>query len=310
MLKCPSCSNEIDKNSFVRKHLSKRLGVEYKLYHCSKCDLQFWAPLEFISKVYTEDILNIGYEISHKVSHLKINDYHRFFITKFSSYIRQTFPNCKILDVGCGNGAFLYHLTKTGFEAYGTDIDTNSINIAKNFFGLKDVFNLSLEDFADYSKKNNLKFDVVTIFEVLEHQVTPSEFIKQIKEILSEDGIIAGSVPNRNRFLANITRLGEGDFPPHHFLWFSPKSLENLFKENSFEPIIIKHLKGDVSLLLSNLSFLIKSLFYQLKTNNPNIGFFEKLKHTLWFSFRHLMLSLYIFVFGFDVFFAFKRKND
>jgi len=47
-------------------------------------------------------------------------------------------------------------------------------------------------------------------------------------------------VPNRSRFLAGLDRkLGHGDFPPHHFLWFSQNVLARLLKEMTFEPIYI-----------------------------------------------------------------------
>jgi 2-polyprenyl-3-methyl-5-hydroxy-6-metoxy-1,4-benzoquinol methylase len=57
---------------------------------------------------------------------------------------------------------------------------------------------MSLEEFYEYAKEKNLKFDVITFFEVLEHQDKPREFLEMVKGFLKGGGYIAGSVPNRD----------------------------------------------------------------------------------------------------------------
>ncbi|MEM5782690.1 MAG: methyltransferase domain-containing protein, partial [Candidatus Aenigmatarchaeota archaeon] len=71
-----------------------------------------------------------------------------------------------------------------------------------------------------------LNFDVITFFEVLEHQDRPKEFIETIKSMLKPGGYIVGSVPNRDSWMWRMSgrRIGKGDFPPNHFLRFSKRS--------------------------------------------------------------------------------------
>lgn len=63
---------------------------------------------------------------------------------------------------------------------------------------------MSPQEFAEYCKEHNLKFDIITFFEVLEHQVDPVGFLETIKGMLNPGGWIAGSVPNRDNFLAKF----------------------------------------------------------------------------------------------------------
>jgi SAM-dependent methyltransferase len=140
------------------------------------------------------------------------------------------------LDVGCGNGRFLRHAKEQGFEVCGIDFDKKSVENVKRNLSIDTVFAMSLEEFYEYAKEKNLKFDVITFFEVLEHQDKPREFLEMVKGLLREGGYIAGSVPNREMVLVeSFWEYTHVDFPPHHFLRFSRKSLENAIKLSGFE---------------------------------------------------------------------------
>ena len=97
---------------------------------------------------------------------------------------------------------------------------------------------MSLEEFYEYAKEKNLKFDVITFFEVLEHQDKPREFLEMVRGLLKYGGYIAGSVPNRERLFAEITwKYFHGDHPPHHFLRFSKYYLEKALNLAGFKDI-------------------------------------------------------------------------
>ncbi len=105
--------------------------------------------------------------------------------------------------------------------------------------GVDTIFAMSLEEFYDYVKKNNLKFDVITFFEVLEHQDKPREFLRMVKELLKDSGYIAGSVPNREGIFVVefFQKFSDIDFPPHHFLRFSKSSLEKTLRLSGFSQV-------------------------------------------------------------------------
>ena len=90
---------------------------------------------------------------------------------KLVNYIRSHFPdkNTKILDVGCGNGVFLYKLAKNDYNnLYGIDYSPDSIEFAKMIidskekkYGKKYKINLYCEDINTKNKIINETFDVI-----------------------------------------------------------------------------------------------------------------------------------------------------
>jgi 2-polyprenyl-3-methyl-5-hydroxy-6-metoxy-1,4-benzoquinol methylase len=227
-LNCPSCKETILENNYLEKYLSDLNNQEYKLYHCKNCDLQFWWPLRIDLDIYEKEKEKLY--ILHHEGFIELQTRHYLFFKNFP--LKQG----KLLDIGCGSGGFLKKAEKLGFDVWGIDFDKKSIETAKKS-GLKNVYPLSLEEFYKFAKDKNLKFDIITFFEVLEHQDNPVKFIEMAKGLLSEEGYIAGSVPHRDSIFINLYRgkYDKTDLPPHHFLRFSKKALINLFEKENFE---------------------------------------------------------------------------
>jgi SAM-dependent methyltransferase len=236
MLKCPICENKIGENKFTEIYISSFNNEEYKKYECQNCELHWWEPLKIIPEFYESEIFE-GYIPFHEGIRLGIEHYHQQFFTQFPKDVKG-----RLLDIGCGDGVFLREAQKHGFEVWGIDFDSKSIETAKKSLGVYTLYPMSLEEFYEYAKKNNLTFDVITFFEVLEHQDNPNKFLEMVKELLKPLGYITGSVPNRESYFEielNKDPQEWGDRPPHHFLRFSKKSLENILKICGFQNIIV-----------------------------------------------------------------------
>ena len=186
--------------------------------------------MKIIPEFYESEVFEY-YIAFHEGVGTRLGENHKVFFKHFPSSVRG-----KLLDVGCGDGRFLRHAKEQGFEVWGIDFDRKSVENVKRNLGINTVFAMSLEEFCEYAKQKNLKFDVITFFEVLEHQDKPRDFLEMVKGLLKEGGYIAGSVPNREMVLVeSFWEYTHVDFPPHHFLRFSRKSLENAIKLSGFE---------------------------------------------------------------------------
>lgn len=95
-----------------------------------------------------------------------------------------------LLDVGTGTGQFLRWARKD-FNVTGTEISQTAVKIAKEKYNI-DVIQGEIED-IDFG---DTKFDIITLFHVLEHVPHPSSTIERCKELLSEDGVLIIAVPN------------------------------------------------------------------------------------------------------------------
>ena len=111
-----------------------------------------------------------------------------------SGNIYDFFKNQHILDLGCGTGKFLHNYYELGAICSGVDL-------VNNFqFQNKKNYKLINSNFQNFLKKNRKKFDVIFIFEFLEH-LTLNErevLFKYLPKILKTNGIIFLSTLNRN----------------------------------------------------------------------------------------------------------------
>jgi SAM-dependent methyltransferase len=174
--------------------------------------------LKIIPEFYESEVFE-DYVAFHEGVGTRLREYHKAFFKYFPSNVRG-----KLLDVGCGDGRFLRHAKEQGFEVWGIDFDKKSVENVKRNLGIETVFAMSLEEFYEYAKERGLKFDIITFFEVLEHQDKPREFLEMVKGLLKEGGYIAGSVPNKESIFQE--ELNQKiyfwiDNLLHHFLRFS-----------------------------------------------------------------------------------------
>jgi SAM-dependent methyltransferase len=144
----------------------------------------------------------------------------------------------KLLDIGCGDGAFLQEAAKIGFQVFGLDLDAKAIAAAQEKRGLKEVKVMYLSDFVKEAEKHS--FDAITFFEVLEHQDDPRAFMAEVKSCLRKGGVVAGSVPNRDRLFPGLHMASVlGDFPPAHFTRWSANALKRFLLGEGFVNIEI-----------------------------------------------------------------------
>jgi len=230
----------------MRIYKSAAAGRDFQLYSCNECDLMFWEPRALDSKFYSGNKLNTVYVDFHynlrKALPFQSKPFFEVFPVKSGT----------LLDVGGGDGLFAGRAQAAGFDVSMIDFDERSVETARKN-GVYKAFAYSLEDFA----AQNRQFDIISFFEVLEHQEDLASFITNIKKLLKPGGWIAGSTPNRDRMFAHHQQKSDGqDTPPNHFFWWSKKSLLYFFNLNDFE-IEILHPKMDLEAAIGYLTTLL-----------------------------------------------------
>jgi 2-polyprenyl-3-methyl-5-hydroxy-6-metoxy-1,4-benzoquinol methylase len=130
-----------------------------------------------------------------------------------------------ILDVGAGTGDFLKVCKNNSWNVAGIEPSLDARNIAQK----KEVnLNVSLSEFK------NVKFDVITLWHVLEHVENLSEYISTLHNLLSDEGRLIIAVPNFKSYDANYYKEFWAAFDvPRHLWHFSQTSIFKLFSSEN-----------------------------------------------------------------------------
>lgn len=105
----------------------------------------------------------------------------------------------KILDVGCGDGYYLYLLSNLGLKLrlVGTDFDPRALESARKNLKGKRILLIKANLMKRLPFANN-SFDKVVMSEVVEHLPDDAKGLKEVYRILKLGGVLCLSVPNAN----------------------------------------------------------------------------------------------------------------
>jgi len=164
---------------------------------------------------------------------------------------KRNIKNLKILDVGCGGGIICEPLARLGAKVTGIDFAPNNIKAAK-IHSKKNKLKINYI-YKDIEKsKLDEKFDIILMFEVLEHLDNWKKTIKKIKKNLNKDGIVIISTINRNLisklFAINIAEnilnwIPKGTHDYNKLI--KPEELKNTLSKENFHFNNIKGLVFD-----------------------------------------------------------------
>ena len=136
-----------------------------------------------------------------------------------------------LLDVGCGNGAFLQRATKAGWDAEGIEPDESAARVARQT-------GCSVETETLDSYATSKRFDVVTMSHVIEHVPDPRRAVKKAYDILADGGMLWMATPNvcspgRYHYGADWRGLEV----PRHTAIFTAEALSNMLREAGYQQI-------------------------------------------------------------------------
>lgn len=190
------------------------------LYGCASCGGQFFWPVsnpgaEWYESTYSGRNADPNYSIAWV---------HRRFLADVPA-------RGSLLDVGCGVGNFMAAARAAGWQVAGLDFDADGIRVAREHYGLNDLAQQSVAEFA--AANPSRRFDAITAFEVLEHMDDPRGFIVDVARLLQPGGVICFSVPNRD----SSAWLRPHDFPPRHLTRWSCGAMGSFLRSAGFTDI-------------------------------------------------------------------------
>ena len=224
--KCPiGCDAPLEKSNFVS---------DYVLLRCLKCGQLIRQSSEDFY-IRSMESFNIPSGTSPTGNNIKRS--HK----RYSKHLKKIRANsrgmvsrdeAKLLDIGCSSGSFLQFAKKFGYVVSG--VEPAPLAAATAIRRGLDV----KQGFLEHINYPDNHFDVITMFEVIEHVKEPVSLLRECHRILTEGGIIAIGTGNTDSWTVSFMK-GEWDYfeGPGHISFFNPISMCKLASESGFDLI-------------------------------------------------------------------------
>lgn len=204
-----------------------------QLVECSNCSLVYLNPRikqNLILDSYRSAIDPIFIkQNNHRIKTFENN------LRWSTKYLQKALNHAKVLDIGCAGGAFPKAANNLGFDVIGVEPSVWMSDYARKTYGL-DIRTGTLTDCFFESGS----FDVVTMWDVIEHLTDPSAVLQEVKRIIKDDGIFIINFPDYSSYARKFLKFKWPFFLSVHLIYFTPETIKNILLENGFEISVSK----------------------------------------------------------------------
>ncbi len=206
---------------------------------CKKCHFTYVNPIERASKINEDYSEMEGGDASIvRRSRLRASKSQVQLIKKYKN-------GTSLLDMGCGEGFFLFNASKAGYITKGVELSRDAAAYAKREFGL----DVEAKHFEEAQFPENC-FDVVTLWQVLEHVPYPLVTLKEVHRILKPEGLLVVSTPDIGGMPARILGRRWWNVRRLHVNQFTTETLEDILKNAGFKNMSSVCYRETISLLM------------------------------------------------------------
>ncbi|MEM8530593.1 MAG: class I SAM-dependent methyltransferase [Chloroflexota bacterium] len=230
---CPLCDSVEKRYLFTTYDAMHAVDRPFAVVCCEQCHLYSLCPRpqeDELLSLYPED-----YEPFWEPIETDPHPIRRWFRKRHFNYRRRIVYQAQpaggtLLDIGCATGGFVKETCRNpNWQGAGVDINTRALQIARQQ-GVAALCNdTNLLGFPSES------FDVVTLWEVIEHLPDPRQTLIEIHRVLKPGGRLILSTPNGASWPAHLLHKYWCSWEvPRHLQVFTPTTLAHLFQETGF----------------------------------------------------------------------------
>jgi len=251
----PLSENQLEKKLSVKDHLVS--GEIFDLYYDNEWDMLLTFPAPENLQYYYDSVNYKPHQQNKKSLIDKVYNYIRNRNFKYKLKLIKSFhPTArKVLDYGTATGEFLEFLQQNNFSVSGVEPNEKARTVVNKKLNYK--VSVSIDEVHE-------KFDVITLWHVLEHIPDLDTVIVKLRQRLTPGGIILVAVPNFKSFDAQYYKSYWAAYDvPRHLWHFSPLAIIKLFNKHAMEVLSQKPLYFD--------SFYVSLLSEQYKTGKKRL---------------------------------------
>lgn len=232
---CPICNGlEVFERLFVKDHSVS--GEIFQLFACRTCAAlyTFNPPAPDQIGVYYQSDAYISHTDSNKGLFNKVYQRVRKFALankrKLIEHQDAGQTQGKILDYGCGTGAFLHEMKLAGWDVTGLEPDESARSRASSLINQPVYEPAMLESLATGS------YQVITLWHVLEHVHELHKTVARLADLMDDNGLMIIAVPNHLSHDAHhYGQYWAAYDVPRHLHHFNPQSLKHLLSLHGLE---------------------------------------------------------------------------
>lgn len=238
---CIICGSK-DKELVFTKH-----GFKHNL--CKSCGF-FYVDPTFNEEVTHSNFLNENSYTKVLMNKKNINLDKKKFLYALQK-LNMNLKNKKVLDIGCGFGFFLDVAREHDCEVYGSELNQSCLKLLRK---KKIPLITNYENFHE-------KFDIVSLWLVLEHLFDPASLLKDIHRLLKKNGKLIINIPNYKSLSARILKDKCSMFSgEQHINFFSIKNLEEFLNNNFFKTTLSETVISDIGTVKNYLNYSENSI--------------------------------------------------
>lgn len=203
-------------------------GVHGPIVKCQNC------AIIYVDEPISQKEISDYYKISEDPLYLAEQKARRATFGHYLKKLEQYTPKKgKLLDIGTNTGLFIRVARDTGWEAQGLEPNKEAVGYAKKNFKL-DLIAKPFE--ANTFSKGS--FDVITMWDVIEHFTDPVKELKKVHAALKKDGVFAFSTVDPESIVAKIRGSSWPWYMEMHRVLLSQKVAQRYLKEAGFKKVI------------------------------------------------------------------------
>ena len=203
---------------------------KFSVVECNKCSFTFIPPY-FRKQISYENYKdeNVANAVRNGNNFVKIERHKLRY-----DLIKKYKPSGSLFDLGAGWGHFMLTGQMLGYDVYGIEISEQPYLYSKN--DLK----LPVDHIDFFDMKEDKKFDIVTMWDVLEHIDKADDVIAKCARITAKDGYIVIQVPQIDSYFAKKHKDNWKMMGLDHVNYFGKKTITQLLKKHGYEVKTIK----------------------------------------------------------------------